>query len=94
MTTIGEQQFMNAVPACLNRIANCLEEIVLRQRQQDADVDPKSLGALALWRQEVFSGRTLLGFGDWLAWHNADKTDGVDDEADPDRTKDLEGEPT
>lgn len=90
MTTIGEQQFMNAVPACLNRIANCLEEIVLRQRQQDADVDPQSLGALALWRQEVFAGRTLLGFPDWLAWHEAGKAEA----GDPDRTKDLEGEPT
>ena len=83
MTTIGEQQFMNAVPACLNRIANCLEELVKHQRLQnpelvmsDQEGYPTSLEA---WKLQVAQNKTTAGYSDWVAWQRSEKDD-------PDRT--------
>lgn len=64
---------LKAMERHLGRIANLLEGFEMRERQRNADVDPDSLGALALWREEVSHGGCLLGFADWRAWHEADK---------------------
>jgi hypothetical protein len=58
----------------LNRIANCLEAQEKREREKP-QVDPSSLGALALWTQEVAAGTTLLGFADWLAWQESNQAE-------------------
>jgi hypothetical protein len=76
MVTIGEQQTWNNIGSIardLNRIANIMEGKEMRARQRLADLEPDSIGAAALWREEVSRGDTLLGFADWLAWHTADK---------------------
>jgi hypothetical protein len=57
----------------LHRLAQMAEGREMRARQRLADLEPDSIGAAALWREEVARGDTLLGFADWLAWHTADK---------------------
>lgn len=54
----------------LNRIGNLME--AQEKKVQAVVVDPNNLGAVALWRAEVSNGITLLGFTDWLAWHESD----------------------
>jgi len=61
----------------LNRIANCLEAQEKRARERP-QVDPDSLGMVALWREEVARGATNVGFTHWLAWHESDR-DEVDE---------------
>lgn len=70
MVTIIENQAMEAIrriPYELNRIANVLE--AQEKRAREIQVDPNSLGAKALWMQEVAAGDCLIGFADWVAWH-------------------------
>lgn len=79
MTYDHYRQHLETLPRIereLGRIANCLEGLVLLMRQELSDdatyVDADSLGAAALWREQVAQGNTLVGFSDWLAWHKAD----------------------
>ena len=55
----------------LNRIANVLEAQEKRAREKPV-IDPDSLGAVALWKEEVADGTCTIGFTDWMAWHTAD----------------------
>jgi hypothetical protein len=57
-----------------NRIANCLEAQEMRAREKPK-VDPKDLGAYALWKAEVSFDRTRVGFSEWQAWHESDRAD-------------------
>ena len=57
------------------RIANVLETQEMRAREKH--VDPDSLGAMALWREEVARGNCRIGFADWLAWHQHDEEAGT-----------------
>jgi hypothetical protein len=57
-----------------NRIANCLEAQETRARERP-QIDPNSLGAMALWREEVASHNCTIGFSDWLAWHESDRAE-------------------
>jgi hypothetical protein len=64
--TIIEQQTMHAIqqiPQQLKRIADALEK-------QKPQVDPNSLGAYAIWKDEVARSGCLVGFADWQAWHD------------------------
>jgi hypothetical protein len=74
MGTIIENQAMDAIrqiPGQLNRIANALEAQVKLAREKP-QVDPDSLGMVALWREEVARGATNVGFTHWLAWHEGE----------------------
>jgi len=62
----------------LDRIATCMEAADRRARERAAAVDPSSLGAYALWQQEVALGDTTVGFADWLAWHDSDQKEAAD----------------
>jgi hypothetical protein len=75
MVTIDEQQTMRAIqaiPGLLNRIVNLLEAQEMRARER-ISYDPKSLGMLALWREEVARGDCRIGFTDWQAWHESEQ---------------------
>ena len=54
----------------LERIADYLQESQHLQR-----IDPDSLGAIALWREEVAHRGCTIGFTDWQAWHESDKAE-------------------
>lgn len=69
--TIGQEQVMHSIASSLRTIAICMQAQEQR-RQERIPFDPKSLGALALWREEVSNQITVLGFSDWLAWHESD----------------------
>lgn len=77
MATIGENQFWASVASLARsaeKIARMLE--VMAEEKKPPTVDPDSLGAMALWREEVASGNTVLGFSEWVAWHKKDPGDG------------------
>jgi hypothetical protein len=80
--TIGQEQVMNSIAISLRTIANCQEEMVKRARAKPK-VDPDSLGAKALWMQEVAAGDQLLGFTEWVAWHESDKAEAAEAGATP-----------
>jgi len=67
---IDEARVLELIPQIardLGRMADSME--AAEERATALGINPESLGALALWRQEVFTQQTLLGFTDWLAWH-------------------------
>ena len=49
-----------------------VEELMRHLGWDKPKIDPNSLGAMALWREQVAAGDCLIGFADWLAWHQAD----------------------
>ena len=72
--TIGQEQVMNSIASSLRTLANFAEAQEMREREKPK-VDPDSLGAKALWMQEVAAGDQLLGFTDWMAWHESDRAE-------------------
>jgi len=76
MASIGEQQFWAAVGSIarsLNSIGQDLKKLV--EDKPSPPVDPESLGALALWREDVAKENTILGFTEWLAWQEEKRGD-------------------
>lgn len=73
--TIGQERVMNSIASSLRTLANWAEADEKRKREMEAGIDTGSLGALALWRAEVFAGRTTVGFAQWNAWHESDKAE-------------------
>lgn len=69
--TTGQEQVMHSIAQSLRTIAGAMEAQELRRREK-LTFDPKSLGALALWREEVARGDCRIGFADWLAWHESE----------------------
>ena len=70
MASIAENQFWASVASLARsaeKIARVLE--VMAEDNKPPEVDPDSLGAMALWREEVAGGSTILGFSEWVAWH-------------------------
>jgi len=65
---------LNSMARSLRIIASLMEGAEMRRRQMMADIDPDALGTLALWREEVAAGKTMLGFSDWVAWHSQKET--------------------
>lgn len=57
---------MHSIAHSLNRVANVTEAWWAREREKP-QVDPASLGAKALWMQDVAAGDCLIGFTEWLA---------------------------
>lgn len=69
--TTGQEQVMHSISSSLRTIAGAMEAQEMRAREKP-QVDPNSLGAKALWMQEVAGGDCLLGFSDWVAWHESE----------------------
>ena len=72
--TRGQDEVMHSIAHSLRTIAGCLEAQEMRARERP-QIDPNSLGAMALWREEVASHNCTIGFSDWLAWHESDRAE-------------------
>lgn len=60
----GTERAIQSLANSMIQIAKDLESMVSRPA-----VDPDSLGAVALWKEDVAAGNTILGFSEWVAWH-------------------------
>lgn len=64
--TPGTERAIQSLANSMIDIAKALESLAVENKPK---IDPDSLGAVALWKEDVAAGNTILGFSEWVAWH-------------------------